>query len=143
MRCTITGQPYSAFGYGGKRVRENIHSADRVAALRCVCERRRARHPLQPWRREGVQLLDAPGSACGEIAGCKLGWSYSEQNGIGDPRWWISDLSAFERDHPDWSLFGRGLPPSDPPRQRGALGDGVNLSVVIPAHNEAQVVRLD
>src|SRR3712207_8315936 len=34
----------------------------------------------------------------------RLEWTYSEQNRIGDHRWWISDLSAFERDHPDWSL---------------------------------------
>ncbi len=26
MRCTITGEPYTVFGYGGKQVRDNIHS---------------------------------------------------------------------------------------------------------------------
>ena len=39
-----------------------------------------------------------------QIAGRKLDWTYSQENRIGDHRWWISDLSAFERDHPDWSL---------------------------------------
>src|ERR1700709_388105 len=33
MRCTITGDPYTVFGYGGKQVRDNIHSADLVAAF--------------------------------------------------------------------------------------------------------------
>ena len=33
MRCTMTGEPYTIFGYGGKQVRDNIHSADLVAAF--------------------------------------------------------------------------------------------------------------
>src|SRR2546430_16991068 len=27
MICTVTGRPYRAFGYNGKQVRDNIHSA--------------------------------------------------------------------------------------------------------------------
>jgi CDP-paratose 2-epimerase len=26
----------------------------------------------------------------------------SSENRIGDHRWWISDLGAFERDYPNW-----------------------------------------
>ena len=33
MRCAITGDPYTVYGYGGKQVRDNIHSADLVAAF--------------------------------------------------------------------------------------------------------------
>ena len=33
MRCTVTGRPYTVYGYGGKQVRDNIHSADVVAAF--------------------------------------------------------------------------------------------------------------
>src|SRR5438270_561044 len=33
MRCTVTGEPYTIFGYGGKQVRDNIHSADLVRAF--------------------------------------------------------------------------------------------------------------
>src|SRR5581483_5983436 len=33
MRCTMTGEPYTVFGYGGKQVRDNIHSADLVSAF--------------------------------------------------------------------------------------------------------------
>ncbi len=33
MRATVTGEPYTVFGYGGKQVRDNIHSADLVAAF--------------------------------------------------------------------------------------------------------------
>src|SRR5215207_3884923 len=33
MKCTVTGEPYTIFGYGGKQVRDNIHSADVVRAF--------------------------------------------------------------------------------------------------------------
>ena len=42
MRCTITGQPYTVFGYGGKQVRDNIHSADLVAAFEAFASTPRA-----------------------------------------------------------------------------------------------------
>jgi CDP-paratose 2-epimerase len=44
MRCTMTGEPYTVFGYGGKQVRDNIHSADLVAAF-AAFHVRRARPP--------------------------------------------------------------------------------------------------
>ena len=80
---------------------------------------------------------------CEEIAGRKLDWTYSETNRIGDHRWWVSDLSAFERDHPEWSLR---YSVEDILRQIHDANvehwaAGVNLSVVIPAHNEAEVVE--
>src|SRR5207302_2261712 len=33
MKCTVTGAPYTVFGYGGKQVRDNIHAADFVRAI--------------------------------------------------------------------------------------------------------------
>ena len=33
MKCTVAGEPYTVFGYKGKQVRDNIHSADLVAAF--------------------------------------------------------------------------------------------------------------
>src|SRR5438105_14124563 len=35
MKCTATGTPYTVFGYGGKQVRDNIHSADLIRAFEC------------------------------------------------------------------------------------------------------------
>jgi len=105
MRCTITGQPYTVFGYDGKQVRDNIHSADLVAAFEAFAKapRTAAVYNLGGGRACNCSMLEAI-RMCEEIAGRKLDWTYSEQNRIGDHRWWISDLSAFERDHPDWSL---------------------------------------
>ena len=33
MRCTVTGERYTVHGYGGKQVRDNLHSADLVRAF--------------------------------------------------------------------------------------------------------------
>jgi CDP-paratose 2-epimerase len=105
MRCTITGRPYTVFGYGGKQVRDNIHSADLVAAFEAFSKTPRAAavYNLGGGRQCNCSMLEAI-RMCEEIAGRKLDWTYSPENRIGDHRWWISDLSAFERDHPDWSL---------------------------------------
>ncbi len=42
--------------------------------------------------------------ACERITGRRLEWTYSETARTGDHRWWVSDLSSWERDYPDWKL---------------------------------------
>ena len=42
--------------------------------------------------------------ACERISGNELRWTLSDDNRIGDHRWWISDLSAFRADYPEWDL---------------------------------------
>jgi CDP-paratose 2-epimerase len=29
-------------------------------------------------------------------------WSYEDENRFGDHKWWVSDVSRFKADHPDW-----------------------------------------
>ena len=41
---------------------------------------------------------------CEEISGGTLRWTLSGDARVGDHRWWISDLSDFRRDFPDWRL---------------------------------------
>jgi CDP-paratose 2-epimerase len=105
MKCTVTGTPYSVFGYGGKQVRDNIHSADLVA---CFEEFHRAPRVAAVYnigggRSSNCSMLEAI-EACERIAGRELDWGLSDENRIGDHRWWISDLSEFQADYPDWEL---------------------------------------
>jgi CDP-paratose 2-epimerase len=37
------------------------------------------------------------------IAGKSLDWTLSDEARIGDHRWWISDLAAFQADYPTWA----------------------------------------
>jgi CDP-paratose 2-epimerase len=105
MRCTIAGQPYTVFGYGGKQVRDNIHSADLVSAFEAFAAAPRAAavYNLGGGRECNCSMLEAI-EMCERIAGRSLAWQLSDTARIGDHRWWISDLGGFQRDYPDWSL---------------------------------------
>jgi CDP-paratose 2-epimerase len=105
MRCTMTGDPYTVFGYGGKQVRDNIHSVDLVAAFEAFhrAPRAAAVYNIGGGRQSNCSMLEAI-EQCQEIAGRELQWSLGEDNRIGDHRWWISDLEPFKRDYPGWDL---------------------------------------
>ena len=59
MKCTVTGAPYTVFGYGGKQVRDNIHAVDLAEACMSFHRDPRVGGRLQHGRRARVQLLDA------------------------------------------------------------------------------------
>jgi CDP-paratose 2-epimerase len=105
MRCTVTREPYTVFGYGGKQVRDNIHSADLVRAFAAFHERPRpaAVYNIGGGRGSNCSMLEAI-ALCEEIAGQELDWTPSDVARVGDHRWWISDLAAFRRDYPEWEL---------------------------------------
>ena len=105
MRCTVTGEPYTIFGYGGKQVRDNIHSADVVKAFDAFhrAPKCAAVYNLGGGRESNVSMLEAI-AMCERIAGRKLDYEFSEQARIGDHRWYISDFSDFERDYPEFKL---------------------------------------
>ena len=105
MRCTMTGEPYTVFGYEGMQVRDNIHSADLVRAftLYHAAPRAGAVYNLGGGRVSNCSMLEAI-EACERIAGRELDWSLSDQARMGDHRWWISDLDEFTRDYPDFRI---------------------------------------
>jgi len=105
MRCTVTGEPYTIFGYGGKQVRDNIHSADVVKAFDAFhCNPKTAAvYNLGGGRESNVSMLEAI-ALCERIAGRPLDYTLSDQARIGDHRWYISDFSNFERDYPEFKL---------------------------------------
>lgn len=105
MKCTMTGDPYTVFGYAGKQVRDNIHAADLVAAFEAFhrAPKAGAVYNIGGGRQSNCSMLEAI-ELCQEIAGRELQWSLGEDNRIGDHRWWISDLEPFKRDYPGWDI---------------------------------------
>jgi CDP-paratose 2-epimerase len=105
MKCTVTGEPYTVFGYGAKQVRDNIHSADLVAA--CMAYHRdpqpAAVYNMGGGRYSNCSMLEAI-EASERIAGRELRWQLADQPRTGDHRWWISDLAEFTADYPGWSI---------------------------------------
>ena len=149
MKCTVTGEPYTVFGYEGKQVRDNIHAADLVDAFLLfhaspqrggrLQHRRRARATPARCSRRSSSASGSPGASSS--------WELSDEARIGDHRWWISDLDEFGARLRRLAPAAR---PGDDPardlrRQRRALGlaAGMKLSVVIPAHNEEELDRRD
>jgi CDP-paratose 2-epimerase len=105
MRCTVTGTPYTIFGYGGKQVRDNIHAHDVVRAFAAFHANPRpaAVYNLGGGRASNVSMLEAI-ELCQQIAGRELDWTLSDEARIGDHRWWISDLAPFQRDYPAFEI---------------------------------------
>jgi CDP-paratose 2-epimerase len=105
MRCTITGEPYTVFGYRAKQVRDNIHSADLVRAFEAFkrAPRSSAVYNIGGGRHSNCSMLEAI-ELCERIAGRPLDWKLSDEARKGDHRWWISDLEPFRSDYPDWAM---------------------------------------
>jgi len=105
IRCTMTGDPYTIFGYDGKQVRDNIHSADLVEAFHAFhrSPSQAAVYNIGGGRHSNCSMLEAI-ELCEQIAGRELKWELSDLNRVGDHRWWISDLEPFRRDYPDWDI---------------------------------------
>jgi CDP-paratose 2-epimerase len=105
MRCTVSGEHYTVYGYDGKQVRDNIHSADLVKAFEAfhAAPRTAAVYNIGGGRESNCSMLEAI-ELCEQIAGRELDWSLGDAPRVGDHRWWISDLEPFHRDYPDWGL---------------------------------------
>ncbi|MGF1522995.1 MAG: NAD-dependent epimerase/dehydratase family protein [Leptolyngbyaceae cyanobacterium] len=105
MRCTVTGNPYTVFGYKGKQVRDNIHSTDLILAFYEFYKDpdSAAVYNIGGGRESNCSMLEAI-EFCQEITGRKLNYSYSESNRVGDHIWYISDLSKFKQRYPEWSI---------------------------------------
>jgi CDP-paratose 2-epimerase len=105
MKCTVTHTPYTVFGYGGKQVRDNIHSADLIAAFEAFCRAPRVGevYNMGGGRFSNCSMIEAI-KLSEEISGEELSWTYTETNRIGDHIWWISDTSRFESHYPEWKM---------------------------------------
>jgi CDP-paratose 2-epimerase len=103
MKCVVTGNPYRVFGYGGRQVRDNIHSHDLVEAFHQFFKAPRSGevYNMGGSRHSNCSMLEAI-ELCEEISGNKLDWTYLEDNRIGDHIWWISDVRKFQSHYPDW-----------------------------------------
>jgi CDP-paratose 2-epimerase len=105
MKCVMTGQPYTVYGYQGKQVRDNIHSRDLIGAFDEFYRAPRVGevYNIGGGRFCNCSMIEAI-SVSEEIAGKKLNWTYSDNNRLGDHIWWISDTRKFENHFPDWRL---------------------------------------
>ncbi len=103
MRCAVMHTPYTIFGYGGKQVRDNIHSYDLVNALWHFYQDPKVGevYNIGGGPRHHCSVLEAI-EYCQTISGNEVQYQYEQTNRIGDHLWWISDVRKFQRDYPGW-----------------------------------------
>ncbi len=105
MRCACSGREYRIFGYKGKQVRDNIHSADLIAAFDAFFRNPRVAevYNIGGGRYSNCSMLEAIRHA-EEITGREFRSTYVEESRAGDHIWYISDLTRFQEHFPDWKL---------------------------------------
>lgn len=103
MKCCVDGRKYIIYGYKGKQVRDNIHSWDIVNMFWHFFQNPRcgAVYNAGGSRHSHCSMLEAI-SLCEDIAEKKMIYEYNETNRVGDHIWYVSDISKFRRDYPNW-----------------------------------------
>jgi CDP-paratose 2-epimerase len=104
MKCAITGDKYTVFGYQGKQVRDNIHSWDLVNMFYHFYQNPKAGEVYNAGggRHSNCSMAEAI-AMCEQITGKPMNYEYTEANRIGDHIWWISDVSKFKSHYPEWT----------------------------------------
>lgn len=105
VKCNLENRTYNIFGYKGKQVRDNIHSSDLVSAFYQVYLNPRSAkvYNIGGSRYSNCSLIEAVNIIEG-ITNKKTNLNYVDTNRSGDHIWWISDVSKFKKDYPEWSL---------------------------------------
>jgi len=110
VHVAVTGKPYTVFGYKAKQVRDQIHSADVIAAFEAFAAEPR---PGEVYNLGGGRSNAASVLECfdliEQIGGYRVAWTYDERNRIGDHICYISNLSKLKLHFPGWSIT-RTLP---------------------------------
>ncbi len=105
MKCAITGDQYTVFGYKGKQVRDNIHSFDLANMFWYFYQNPRSGEIYNTGgaRHSNCSILEAI-QMCEEITGNRMNYIYSDANRIGDHIWYISDIRKFKSHYPEWDF---------------------------------------
>ena len=103
MKCAVTGEPYTIYGYKGKQVRDNIHSFDLVNMFwhYYLAPIPGAVYNAGGGRHANCSVVEAI-RHCEAISGRKIQVTYEKRNRNGDHIWWISDVRKFRGDFPEW-----------------------------------------
>lgn len=104
MKCAVTGEHYTVFGYKGKQVRDNIHSWDLVNMFWHFYQNPRVAEVYNAGggRHSNCSMAEAI-TMSEQITGKKMNYTYTETNRIGDHIWWISDVRKFKEHYPSWN----------------------------------------
>lgn len=97
-RCKKLKKTYKIYGYNGKQVRDNIHASDLVSAFDHFIK---SPKPGEVYNIGGglhsnISVIEARNMMRLDQ------WEYIDTPRVGDHIWWISDVSKFKKDYPEW-----------------------------------------
>lgn len=105
FKVARSGETYSIFGYKGKQVRDQIHSADVIAAFE---EFTRNPRPGEVYNLGGGRGNSASILECiakiEALLGKKIATRYVDENRVGDHICYISDLTKMQTHFPGWRI---------------------------------------
>ncbi len=110
VKCNLEGREYTIFGYKGKQVRDNIHSADVARFIFAFYRSPRCGevYNLGGGRENSCSILEAF-AMVEELSGKKQVYRYVDENRIGDHICYYSDLTRMKTHYPSWGIT-RTLP---------------------------------
>lgn len=110
VKCAVHGKPYKIYG-NGKQVRDNLHAWDLVNMFWSFHQSPKpgAVYNAGGGRENSISILEAINKINGLLkANGRKEWTdyqvLPDEWRIGDHKWYISDLSRFRKDYPEWQI---------------------------------------
>jgi CDP-paratose 2-epimerase len=104
IKSAVENIPYTVFGYKGKQVRDNIHSFDLVNAFWYYYNNPKQGevYNIGGSRKNSISILETIEFLKNEY-NLNVNYTISDKNREGDHIWYISDVSKFMNDYPEWN----------------------------------------
>jgi len=105
VKVVLRDDEYVVFGHRGKQVRDQIHSADVIAAFQAFAEDPRPGevYNLGGGRQNSISILEAFDWLEARL-GREVKWRYEEQARKGDHICYISDIRKLKSHYPQWAI---------------------------------------
>ncbi len=110
VKLAVAGQTYKVLGYKGKQVRDQIHSADVIAAFEAFAANPRPGevYNLGGGRENSASILECF-TLLEQLLDRPVKWEYVDENRVGDHICYMSDLRKLKTHFPQWKIT-RSLP---------------------------------
>jgi CDP-paratose 2-epimerase len=105
FKAASEGRTYTIYGYKGKQVRDNIHSADVISAINKFYRNPKsgAVYNIGGGKEGSVSILECI-DRVENLLKKKINFHYTNQNRNGDHICYYSDCTKFRTDFPDWRI---------------------------------------
>ena len=105
VKSIVNEKIYTVFGHNGKQVRDNLHSYDVASAIYEFYKNPKsaAVYNLGGTRESNISMKEAI-KKIEALCGKKAKIEYNDMARVGDHIWYITDMSRFKKDYPDWKI---------------------------------------